>query len=139
MCDAYECRRDLEWVRTRTFPDAGPEDIAIVHVEHDPLPIQWVLVHRSVCALAATQQKRSAYAHVSSWVVAGDVTAFGHLVVGGQIRAESLPSVGLFRLRRRHGVLQGVNNGKLETLSKELTRRRPEDMLAARVETKVIV
>lgn len=28
----------------RTFPDAGPEDVAIIDVHHDPLTIEWVLV-----------------------------------------------------------------------------------------------
>lgn len=138
MCDAYERRRDSKWVKTRTFPDACPEDIAVVHVEHNPLSVQRVLVHRSSVRVSGGAAKRSAYVHVPSGVVAGDVPALGHLVVGGQVRAEALPSVGLFRLRRRHGVLQGVKDGTVWTLDRELTRRRPEDMLAARVETKVI-
>ena len=31
-----------------TFPDACPQDIAVVDVHHDPLTIQWIFVNRSV-------------------------------------------------------------------------------------------
>lgn len=29
----------------RTFPDAGPEDVAVVNVHHDPLTVERILVH----------------------------------------------------------------------------------------------
>jgi hypothetical protein len=31
----------------RTFPDTSPENVAVIHVEHDPLPVQRILVHRA--------------------------------------------------------------------------------------------
>ena len=31
----------------RTFPDARPENVAVVHVEHYPLAIEWVFVNRA--------------------------------------------------------------------------------------------
>jgi hypothetical protein len=27
------------------LPDTGPEDVAVVHIHHDPLSVEWVLVH----------------------------------------------------------------------------------------------
>ena len=30
---------------TERLPDTGPEDVAVVHVHHDPLSIEWILVN----------------------------------------------------------------------------------------------
>jgi hypothetical protein len=31
-----------------TFPDAGPEDVTVIDVHHDPLAVQWIFIHGAV-------------------------------------------------------------------------------------------
>lgn len=57
------------------FPNPRPQDIPIIHIQHNPLPIQWVLIDGS--SIDATQLDE----HEPEWTDAAHMYPRGSLLV----------------------------------------------------------
>lgn len=116
--------------RIYTFPNAGPQDVAVVDVHHDPLAIEWILVdrtYRSSTVSAWRQRDRKIGSHVAAGVVTGDVPASGGSVRGARVRTE--PACG------RRGILGGGWNGRHgagEVTMDDAPAGGPEESMAVR-------
>ena len=89
--------------RVLTLPDAGPEHITIVHVQHNPLAVQRVFIHGSADHPSApAHPARGSNAHITTGVIAGDVARLGDMVVRARVGAEARYAV-LCGLRGRRG------------------------------------
>lgn len=67
------------------LPDTSPEDVAVVHIHHDPLSIERVLVdgayrHPSATTTRKRETDLAGHSHVASGVVGRDVASFGRVV-----------------------------------------------------------
>jgi hypothetical protein len=79
-----------------TFPYSGPENVTVVNVHHDPLPVQWILIDGSTGQhkRSGRKERRGEDEHVTAGVVAGDVATLAHLVIRAGKWAKAGPDGG---------------------------------------------
>ena len=71
----------IERVNPRAFPDAGPEDVPIVDVHHDPLAVERVFENGSIEKVSMRNSAARDNVHVATGIVRRDVSAFRNVVL----------------------------------------------------------